>query len=66
MGQFIQNLPDHDTRAFERGFAVADFGVGHDIFAQFNAPMFSVFHCHYYSRAMLNNKPGNFCFNFSR
>lgn len=40
----IQNLPDHNACAFERGFAVADIGVGHNIFTQFNAPMFSILH----------------------
>jgi hypothetical protein len=36
-GYIIQDLPDHDARPFERGLAVANFGVGHDIFAQLDA-----------------------------
>jgi len=45
-GHIFQHLPDHDACAFECGFAVADFRVGHDVFAQFNAlrSVFAVFH----------------------
>ena len=32
MSQFIKDLPHHDARAFERGFAVANLRVSHDVF----------------------------------
>lgn len=35
-GQFVQNLPHHDPRPFERRFPVADVRVGHDVLAQFD------------------------------
>jgi hypothetical protein len=46
-GHVLQDLADHDARAFEGGFAVADFRVSHDVLAQFNAfrYAFAVFHC---------------------
>jgi len=46
LGDIVQHLPDHDTGALESGLAMADFGVGHDIFAQFNAltGAFAIFH----------------------
>jgi hypothetical protein len=44
VGKFVENLPDHDAGAFERGFAVADLRVGHNVFAQFNALAASIFH----------------------
>ncbi len=32
----IQDLPDHDASAFERWFAMADFGIGHNVLAKLN------------------------------
>ena len=38
----VQDLPDHDTGAFEGGLAVADERVGHNVFAKFEALGFAV------------------------
>ena len=37
VGQFIEDLPDHDAGAFERRLAVADQRIGDDVFAEFEA-----------------------------
>jgi hypothetical protein len=62
-GHVLQDLPDHDARTFKSGFAVADFRVGHDVFAQFNALrwVFAVFHyLTIITEPHQNNKPYNF------
>ena len=43
VSHILQNLPDHDARAFEGGFAVTNRGVRHDVLAQFDA-LLAVFH----------------------
>jgi len=42
VGQFIEDLPDHDAGAFERRLAVADQRIGDDVFAEFEAFGFAV------------------------
>src|SRR6266568_1094394 len=36
--ELLENDPNHDTGASERGLATADFRVGHDVAAEFDAP----------------------------
>jgi len=35
--EHLQNLPDHDARSFKGGLAVADLGIGNDVFADLNS-----------------------------
>ena len=47
VGEFVQHLPDHDARAFESRFAVADVRIGHDVAPEFHPgwrALFTVFH----------------------
>lgn len=34
----LQDLPHHDARALVGGLPVADFGIGHDVFAKIDGP----------------------------
>jgi len=45
MGKFIEDLPHHDTGAFERRLAVADQWIGDDVLAEFEAFHFAVHSC---------------------
>ena len=44
--QLVEDLPDHDASALEGGFAVADQGVGDDMFAEFEAFVRASFHAY--------------------